>query len=66
MARLTITALILVTAMPDLINGLKAQNALSGIKDFEDILSLATARGFNLMSDIAMPANNRLLVLQNS
>ncbi len=45
---------------------LKSQNTLSGIKDFEDILFLATSRGFNLMSDIVMPANNRLLVLQNS
>lgn len=45
---------------------LKSQNSLSGIKNFEDILFLATSRGFNLMNDIAMPANNRLLVLQNS
>jgi hypothetical protein len=45
---------------------LKSQNSLSGIKDFEDILFLATARGLSLTSDIAMPANNRLLVLQKS
>jgi len=45
---------------------LKSQNPLSGIKNFEDILFLATARGLNLLNDIAMPANNRLLVLQNS
>jgi trans-aconitate methyltransferase len=45
---------------------LKSQNPLSGIKDFESILFLATSRGFNLMSDIVMPANNRLLVIQNS
>jgi Protein of unknown function (DUF938) len=45
---------------------LKGQNSLSGIKDFEDILFLATARGLSLTSDIAMPANNRLLVLQKS
>ncbi len=45
---------------------LKSQNPLSDIKNFEDILFLATARGLNLLSDIAMPANNRLLVLQNS
>jgi hypothetical protein len=45
---------------------LKSQNALSGIKGFEDIMFLSTARGFSLLQDIAMPANNRLLVLQNS
>ena len=45
---------------------LKSQNTLSGIKDFEDILFLATTMGFKLMCDIAMPANNRLLVLRNS
>jgi hypothetical protein len=43
---------------------LKSQNTLSGIRDFEDILFLATARGLRLMSDIAMPAKNRLLVLK--
>ena len=45
---------------------LKNQNPSSGIKDAEDILFLATARGLSLLHDIAMPANNRLLVLQNS
>ena len=45
---------------------LKSQNTLSGIKDFEDIVFLATAMGFSLLNDITMPANNRLLVLQNS
>lgn len=45
---------------------LKTQNTLSGIRDFEDILFLAESRGLSIMSDIAMPANNRLLVLQNS
>jgi trans-aconitate methyltransferase len=44
---------------------LKSQNSLSGIRDFEDILALAATRGLSLMSDNAMPANNRLLVLQN-
>jgi hypothetical protein len=43
---------------------LKSQNTSSGIKDFEDIVFLATSSGFELVSDIAMPANNRLLVLQ--
>jgi len=42
---------------------LKSRDALSGIRDFEDILCLATAIGLNLQSDTAMPANNRLLVL---
>ncbi len=45
---------------------LKSQNALSGIKDSEYVLSLATSIGLKLVSDFAMPANNRLLVLQNS
>ena len=45
---------------------LKSKNTLSGLKDFEEIVFLATAMGFNLICDIAMPANNRLLVLQNS
>jgi hypothetical protein len=45
---------------------LKSQNTLSGIKDFEDIMFLAASRGFELVSDVAMPANNRLLVLRNS
>jgi len=45
---------------------LKSRNALSGIRNFEDIMFLATSSGFSLMSDIAMPANNRLLVLQNN
>jgi trans-aconitate methyltransferase len=45
---------------------LKSQNTLSGIRDFEDILVLASTRGLSLMSDNAMPANNRLLVLQNN
>ncbi len=45
---------------------LKSQNPLSCIKNFEDIMVLAKSRGLALLSDIAMPANNRLLVLQNS
>ena len=44
---------------------LKSRNNLSGIRDFEDIMLLATSAGLKLISDIAMPANNRLLVLQN-
>jgi trans-aconitate methyltransferase len=45
---------------------LKSRNTLSGIKNFEDILILARAIGLELINDIAMPANNRLLVLQKS
>ncbi|HEY8159304.1 MAG TPA: DUF938 domain-containing protein [Methylobacter sp.] len=45
---------------------LRSQNILSGIRNFEDIVSLSTSCGFSLVNDIAMPANNRLLVLQNS
>ena len=44
----------------------KSQNPLSGIKDFEGLMFLAKSGGLDLLSDIAMPANNRLLVLQNS
>lgn len=45
---------------------LKSQNPLSGIRDFEDIVFLAESIGLKLVNDFAMPANNRLLVLQNS
>jgi hypothetical protein len=45
---------------------LKCQNTSSGIKDFEEIVFLLTSKDFSLLQDIAMPANNRLLVLQNS
>jgi hypothetical protein len=43
---------------------LKSQNSLSGIRNFEDIVLLATTSGLHLINDNAMPANNRLLVLQ--
>jgi len=45
---------------------LKSQNPLSGIKNIEDIVSLTASRGLSLINDFNMPANNRLLVLQNS
>jgi hypothetical protein len=45
---------------------LKNQHALSGIRNFENIMLLAASAGLELISDNAMPANNRLLVLQNS
>ena len=44
---------------------LKERDALSGIRDFEAVNALASANGFALLDDIAMPANNRFLVLQN-
>lgn len=40
---------------------LAQQNAHSGIRDFEWVNQLATAQGFDLIQDYAMPANNRLL-----
>lgn len=40
---------------------LKARDAGSGIRDFDALDALATADGFSLQADIAMPANNRLL-----
>ncbi|MCB1616157.1 MAG: DUF938 domain-containing protein [Pseudomonadales bacterium] len=41
---------------------LKAQNPLSGIRDFETLNGFADMNGFLLQEDNAMPANNRLLV----
>ena len=41
---------------------LKDRDPLSGIRDFEWISELATASGFSLVEDNAMPANNQLLV----
>jgi Protein of unknown function (DUF938) len=43
---------------------LKSRDPLSGIRDFEAVLELAGRAGLKLMKDNAMPANNRLLVLQ--
>lgn len=43
---------------------LKNRDPLSGIKHFEDIMAMATDIGCKLIQDIAMPANNRLLVLK--
>jgi SAM-dependent methyltransferase len=41
---------------------LKANDAGSGIKDFEWLDELAQAAGMMLVTDIAMPANNRCLI----
>jgi SAM-dependent methyltransferase len=43
---------------------LKARDARSGIRDFEAVDALAQAQGLALLADVAMPANNRLLVWQ--
>lgn len=43
---------------------LRAANAKRGIRHFEAVNTLAQARGFALVADLAMPANNRSLVWQ--
>lgn len=40
---------------------LKSRDPLSGIKHFEDILSLANNNALQLVTDYEMPANNRIL-----
>ena len=40
---------------------LKDRNQSSGIKNFEDIVSLAQENSMSLVTDYEMPANNRLL-----
>lgn len=41
---------------------LKDRDPRSGIRDFEWIVDLASASGFSLLEDNAMPANNQMLV----
>ena len=41
---------------------LKARDTRSGIRDFEAVDALAREIGLTLMDDVAMPANNRMLV----
>jgi Protein of unknown function (DUF938) len=43
---------------------LKSRDPSSGIRDFEAVIVLAEKAGLRLLKDNAMPANNRLLVLQ--
>ena len=43
---------------------LKARDPRSGIRDFESVDALARAQQLELRDDVAMPANNRLLVWQ--
>ncbi|QGZ36965.1 DUF938 domain-containing protein [Stappia indica] len=41
---------------------LRARDPLSGIRDFEALDELAQAQGLTLLDDLAMPANNQLLI----
>ena len=41
---------------------LKARDPRSGIRDFEAVDALARGNGLQLVADVAMPANNRMLV----
>jgi len=43
---------------------LKDRDISSGIRDFEQVNELAKTAGFTLVDDIAMPANNQLLIFQ--
>jgi Protein of unknown function (DUF938) len=43
---------------------LKSRDPLSGIRDFEAVLALAENAGLRLLTDNAMPANNRLLAFE--
>ena len=43
---------------------LKNRDPLSGIRDFEAVVTLAVQAGLSLLKDNPMPANNRLLVFQ--
>jgi Protein of unknown function (DUF938) len=43
---------------------LKSRDPMGGIRDFEGVMALAESVGLRLLQDKAMPANNRLLVLQ--
>jgi len=41
---------------------LKQRDPVSGVRDFEALQKLAKAAGLQLIDDVAMPANNRILV----
>ena len=45
---------------------LKARDPRSGIRDFEAVDAFAREVGLTLMDDVAMPANNRMLVWRRS
>jgi hypothetical protein len=40
---------------------LRARDPASGLRDIEAVAELAVAQGFELFSDVAMPANNQTL-----
>ncbi|MCB1737152.1 MAG: DUF938 domain-containing protein [Gammaproteobacteria bacterium] len=41
---------------------LRSRDPLSGVRDFDDLDALARAAGMECSDDVAMPANNRILV----
>jgi len=45
-------------------NMLRSRDALSGLRDMADVTSKMSAAGFELLEDVAMPANNRCLIWQ--
>lgn len=45
---------------------LKSRDPESGVRDFEWVDELATSKGLKLIQDYSMPANNQLLVWQQS
>ena len=45
---------------------LRSRDPASGVRNFEDLLSLAKRCGLALLEDNAMPASNRLLVFQKT
>ncbi len=45
---------------------LRAQDPAWGLRDVRDVAAAAAARGLRLTAEIAMPANNRVLVLQRA
>ena len=45
---------------------LKDRNPVSGVRDFEKVISLARKCHFTLVHDIEMPANNRFLLFQKT
>ncbi|MDX2370111.1 MAG: DUF938 domain-containing protein [Colwellia sp.] len=45
---------------------LKARDKRSGIRGFEPVCQLATTAGLSLIEDVAMPANNRMLIFKKT
>jgi hypothetical protein len=45
---------------------LRARDPESGIRDFEAVNTLSSEAGLSLLADHAMPANNQLIIWQNS